>query len=162
MGSGLFHEFFFAAGAGDADGAFASGNLHLGFTAGTLKIAIGLPALDSGEKLGKPLILPIPLGHIPGEGAVEREKQGNVGQCLENGQLGQGTDEVKHNAENQQKQAQLIDATSSGHQTGHGGAKTLKHDENHLYCKRFLLYVISVRTAMVRRNCLLNVYECKS
>ena len=64
--SGLFHEFLFAAGAGDANGALTLGNLDLGFAARALEIAIIFPTLDPGKELGKFLIFRISLGHISG------------------------------------------------------------------------------------------------
>ena len=123
--SGLFHEFLFAAGAGDANGALTLGNLDLGFAARALEIAIIFPTLDPGKELGKFLIFRISLGHISGKGAVQSQHQGDICQQLKDGETGKGADEIENNAQNEKKPAQLIDAVSSGHKANHGGTETL-------------------------------------
>lgn len=123
--SGLFDELLFAAGAGDANGALAFGNLNLHFAAGALEIAIVFPAFDAGEELGEFLIFRIPLGDVAGKGAVEGQRQRDVCQHLKDRKPGEGADEIQHNTQNKQKQPQLIHAVSSGHKSNHGGSQTL-------------------------------------
>ena len=81
--------------------------------------------LDAREKLGEPLIFGIALGDIAGEGTPDRQHQRDIGQQLENREPGKSTNEIEHNAQNQQKPAQMIHAVSPGHKANQRGAKTL-------------------------------------
>ena len=73
----LLNELFLALGAGDIDLTLALGNTYLLAAAGAGEIPV-IPVFHFLKKLQKPLVFPIPLIGLPGEGTEDGPAQQNI------------------------------------------------------------------------------------
>ena len=134
--AGFLDEFLTAAGAGDGDLAFSTGNPNGLAALGALEIAV-LPVLQMVEEPQEFPILLIPGVGIPGEHPKQRPAHQEViqkaQQQLRKARGNEGADEAQHQGRHQHGQAQLVGAVAACQKIAESGTQPVKKLSKHGY-----------------------------